>query len=70
MAAPDLLLLNWNVHGLNAPIKCHAVKDMVAAVKATLIYLQLRPRLKNCWAQASILTSPSWRQLELVEEYS
>jgi hypothetical protein len=40
MVVPNLLLLNWNVRGLNAQIKWHAIKDMISAVKATLVCLQ------------------------------
>jgi exonuclease III len=32
-------MLNWNVRGLNAPIKRSAVKDMVQAVHATVVCL-------------------------------
>jgi exonuclease III len=34
MASPNLLLLNWNVRGLNAPVRRSRVKDMVCVVKA------------------------------------
>jgi hypothetical protein len=47
MAAPDLLLLNWNVHGLNAPIKCHAVKDMVATVKVSHSVFKAKTRCSS-----------------------
>jgi hypothetical protein len=40
MAAANLVMLNWNVRGLNVPFKRCALKAMVGAVKASLICLQ------------------------------
>jgi exonuclease III len=40
MACPNLLLLNWNVRGLNAPVRRCGVREMVGAVKATVTCLQ------------------------------
>jgi exonuclease III len=40
MANSNMLLLNWNVTGLNAPVRCCGVGDMARAVKATVVCLQ------------------------------
>lgn len=40
MAAMNVMLLNWNVRGLNSPIRRDAVRDMVTSTHATLIRLQ------------------------------
>jgi exonuclease III len=40
MAAANVMMLNWNIHGLNAPVKCCAVQDMVSATKATVVCIQ------------------------------
>jgi hypothetical protein len=40
MAARDLTLLNWNVRGLNAPVKRSAVCDMAKVVHATVVCIQ------------------------------
>jgi hypothetical protein len=40
IAASDVLLLDWNVRGLNAPVKRAVVHDMVTATRATAAYIQ------------------------------
>jgi exonuclease III len=40
MANNSLLMLNWNVRGLNAPVRRCAVRDMAGDVKTTVICLQ------------------------------
>jgi hypothetical protein len=40
IAASDVLLLDWNVRGLNAPVKRAVVHDMVTATRATVAYIQ------------------------------
>jgi exonuclease III len=40
MGNPNLLLLDWNVRGLNAPVRRYGVGDMARAVKATVVCLQ------------------------------
>jgi exonuclease III len=40
MAAANVMMLNWNIHGLNAPVKCCVVQDMVSATKATVVCIQ------------------------------
>jgi exonuclease III len=61
MAVSNLLLLNWNVQGLNAMIKLHAVKDMLSAVGATLICLQETKLASICEATATELLGPSFK---------
>jgi exonuclease III len=40
MATSSLLLLNWIIRGLNAPVKRAGVRDMVRTAKATVACLQ------------------------------
>jgi exonuclease III len=40
MAASNLVLLNWNVRGLNAPVKHSALRDMATSVHATMVCIQ------------------------------
>jgi hypothetical protein len=40
MAASNMLMLNWNVRGLNALVKRSGVRDMVMATHATVICIQ------------------------------
>jgi exonuclease III len=40
MSQANIFLLNWNVRGLNTPLKHSGVKDMVQAVHATTVCLQ------------------------------
>jgi exonuclease III len=40
MAAADMMLLSWNVRGMNAPIKRAAVHDMMESVKASVACIQ------------------------------
>jgi hypothetical protein len=39
-AASNFTLLNWNVCGLNAPVKRSVVRDMIKAVHATVVCIQ------------------------------
>jgi exonuclease III len=39
-AASNFTLLNWNVRGLNAPVKRSDVQDMVKAVHAMVVCIQ------------------------------
>jgi hypothetical protein len=40
MVASDFTLLNWNVRGLNAPVKRNATCDMAKAVHASVVCIQ------------------------------
>jgi hypothetical protein len=40
MAASNLVLLNWNVRELNAPIKPSSLHDMATSVHATMVCIQ------------------------------
>jgi exonuclease III len=40
MATTDVQILNWNIHGLNAPIKRDVVRNMVSSTKATIACIQ------------------------------
>jgi exonuclease III len=40
MAATNVTMLNWNIHGLNAPVKYCVVQDMVSATKAMVVCIQ------------------------------
>jgi exonuclease III len=40
MAAKNLVLLDWNVHGLNAPVKRSALREMASTVHATVVCIQ------------------------------
>lgn len=44
--AKHIWLLNWNVRGLNNPIRRDAVRDMVSSTRATIVCLQ-ETKLQN-----------------------